>query len=86
MQYIIIPILAAILASFFLTGPVWAIDGRLMRYPDIHGDRVVFTYEDDLWSASINGGLAARLTSHPGMENRASFSPDGEWIAFTGST
>lgn len=62
-----------------------AIEGRLMRYPDIHGDRVVFTYEDDLWSAPVDGGPASRLTSHPGIESHASFSPDGAWIAFTGS-
>ena len=62
-----------------------AIEGRLMRYPDIHGERVVFTYEDDLWTAPSAGGAAARLTSHPGIEIYASFSPDGERIAFTGS-
>jgi tricorn protease len=62
-----------------------AIEGRLMRYPDIAGEKIVFTYEDDLWSAPARGGLAARLTSHPGIERYASFSPDGAWIAFTGS-
>lgn len=62
-----------------------AITGRLMRYPDIHGETVIFTYEDDLWSVSVHGGASVRLTSHPGMETFASFSPDGEWIAFTGS-
>ncbi|HEY5132255.1 MAG TPA: S41 family peptidase [Candidatus Krumholzibacteriaceae bacterium] len=62
-----------------------AIEGRLMRYPTIHGDRVVFTYEDDLWSAPVAGGLATRLTTHPGIEAYASFSPDGKWIAFMGS-
>jgi tricorn protease len=62
-----------------------ALEGRLMRFPDIHGDRVVFTYEDDLWTAPANGGLATRLTSHPGIEIYASFSPDGASIAFTGS-
>lgn len=56
-----------------------------MRYPDIHGETVIFTYEDDLWSVSVTGGAAVRLTSHPGMETFASFSPGGEWIAFTGS-
>jgi tricorn protease len=68
----------------------WAIEGRategrLMRYPDVHGDRLVFTYEDDLWTAPAAGGVAARLTSHPGVESFASFSPDGASIAFTGS-
>ena len=62
-----------------------ALEGRLMRFPDIHGDRVVFTYEDDLWTAPANGGLATRLTSHPGIEIYSSFSPNGASIAFTGS-
>lgn len=65
--------------------PSAAIEGRLMRCPTLHSDRVVFTYEDDLWSAPLSGGSAARLTSHPGIEIFASFSPGGEWIAFTGS-
>ncbi|HVO77212.1 MAG TPA: protease, partial [Candidatus Bathyarchaeia archaeon] len=62
-----------------------AIEGRLMRHPAIHGDRIAFTYEDDLWSAPSAGGLATRLTTHPGIEQYAAFSPDGKWIAFTGS-
>lgn len=57
---------------------------RLLRFPDIHGDRVVFTYAGDLWSAPATGGMAARLTAHPGLEMFARFSPDGRWIAFTG--
>lgn len=58
---------------------------RLMRFPDIYGDQVLFTYASDLWVTDRNGGLARRLTSHPGMEQNARFSPDGRWIAFTGS-
>ncbi len=57
---------------------------KLLRYPDIHGDKVVFTYGGDLWTALTSGGLATRLTSHPGLELFAKFSPDGNWIAFTG--
>jgi tricorn protease len=57
---------------------------RLLRFPDIHGDRVVFTYAGDLWAAPATGGTAARLTAHPGQEMFARFSPDGRWIAFTG--
>jgi len=60
-----------------------AIEGKLMRFPDIHGDKIVFTYEDDLWLVSSRGGSATRITSHPGSERYAKFSPDGEWIAFT---
>ena len=57
----------------------------LLRYPDIHGDRVVFTHGGDLWLASDRGGTARRLTSHPGLELFAHFSPDGDRIAFTGT-
>ncbi len=57
---------------------------KLLRFPDIHGDKVVFTYAGDLWTASTSGGIATRLTVHPGVELFAKFSPDGQWIAFTG--
>jgi tricorn protease len=57
---------------------------HLMRYADIHGNLIVFTYEDDLWLAPSDGGDAWRLTSHPGVERYARFSPDGHQIAFTG--
>ena len=56
---------------------------KLLRFPDIQGERVVFTYGGDLWTASASGGTAVRLTSHPGVETYAKFSPDGKWIAFT---
>ncbi len=61
-----------------------AIAGRFMRYPDIHNDTIVFSYEGDLWSVPSAGGLATRLTSHPGNEFAAKISPEGKWIAFTG--
>ncbi|MCM3872347.1 MAG: hypothetical protein ND895_16820, partial [Pyrinomonadaceae bacterium] len=57
---------------------------KLLRFPDIYGDRVVFTYAGDLWIAPATGGSAIRLTAHPGVEVFAKFSPDGKWIAFTG--
>jgi tricorn protease len=57
---------------------------KLLRFPDIHGDRIVFTYAGDLWTASASGGTATRLTAHPGVEVFGKFSPDGKWIAFTG--
>lgn len=57
---------------------------KLLRFPDIAGDRVVFTYGGDLWTAPVSGGSAVRLTAHPGVEVFGKFSPDGKWIAFTG--
>jgi tricorn protease len=53
------------------------------RYPTIFGDTVVFTAEGDLWRVGIQGGLAQRLTSHPGAEFQAAFSPDGKTLAFS---
>ncbi len=53
--------------------------------PDIHGDQVVFTAEGDLWLADMKTGDARRITSDPGVETSAKFSPDGSQIAFTGS-
>jgi tricorn protease len=57
---------------------------RLLRFPDVHGDQVVFTHGGDLWRAPLAGGTAVRLTSARGVELFAKFSPDGRWIAFTG--
>jgi tricorn protease len=54
------------------------------RYPDIHGDLVVFTAEGDLWTARLDGTDIRRLTSHVGDEAMARFSPDGQLIAFVG--
>src|SRR2546425_548263 len=70
--------LAALLASTAFA------QTKLLRFPDIHGDRVAFTYGGDLWTAPVTGGNAIRLTAHPGVEVFAKFSPDGKWIAFTG--
>ena len=58
-------------------------EGRLMRFPDVHGDRIVFSYGGDLWLAPRAGGTAHRITTHPGQELFGKFSPDGKWIAFT---
>ena len=57
---------------------------KLLRFPDIHDNRIVFTYGGDLWLVNAAGGTATRLTAHPGVELFAKFSPDGKWIAFTG--
>jgi tricorn protease len=73
----------ALFAMLFVALAVSA-QTKLLRFPDIYGDKVVFTYGGDLWTASTAGGTATRLTSHPGVETYGKFSPDGKWIAFTG--
>jgi tricorn protease len=57
---------------------------KLLRFPDVHGDKVVFCYAGDLWLAPSTGGTATRLTASSGIEVFPKFSPDGAWIAFTG--
>lgn len=57
---------------------------HLFRYPDVRGDVVVFTYEGDIFKASIKNGYAYRITSDKGEERFAKISPDGKYIAFTG--
>lgn len=59
-------------------------EARLLRFPTIHGDAIVFTYAGNLYTVPANGGVARRLTSHEGNEMFARFSPDGRWLAFTG--
>ena len=53
------------------------------RYPDLHGNTVVFAAEGDLWTVSVEGGLARRLTTHPGEESHPTLSPDGTVVAFS---
>ena len=53
------------------------------RFPDIHGETIVFTAEGDLWRAPAIGGTAQRLTSHAGLEFGAAISPDGRSVAFS---
>src|SRR5260370_21207308 len=74
---------AAIFAVLLLAANTSA-QTKLLRFPDIHGDRVAFTYGGDIWTAPAIGGTATRLTAHPGIEVFAKFSPDGNWIPFPG--
>ena len=75
--------LLAALGAGFLPAAA-AAQTKLLRFPDISGDRVAFCYAGDIWSAPAKGGNATRLTAHPGLELFPKFSPDGKWIAFTG--
>ncbi len=60
-------------------------EARFMKSPDIKGDKIVFSYEGDLWLTTTEGGAARRITNAPGIENTPKFSPDGKWIAFSGN-
>ena len=53
------------------------------RWPAIRGETIVFTAEGDLWTVSIQGGEARRLTTHAAEESHAAISPDGTTLAFS---
>jgi tricorn protease len=78
-------LLLLLMLAFAISGSTQEMpEGRLMRFPDIYKDKIVFMYGGDLWLASAAGGDARRITSDPGRELFPKFSPDGKWIAFTG--
>ncbi len=59
-------------------------EARLLRFPAIYDNQIVFTYAGDLYTVSSAGGIARKLTNHNGYEMFPRFSPDGKTIAFTG--
>jgi len=86
-RLMVLPVLLACLVSHPTLSPAQESSSndltRLLRFPDIHGDRVAFVYAGDIWISDTSGGLARRLTSHEGMEVFPKFSPDGTLIAFS---
>ncbi len=57
----------------------------LLRQPTVSKEHLAFVYAGDIWMVERNGGIARRLTAHPGTEATPMFSPDGNWIAFSGN-
>jgi tricorn protease len=56
----------------------------LAQQPTLSATQVVFVFAGDLWSVPRAGGESRRLTTGAGVESNPMFSPDGNWIAFTG--
>jgi len=79
MRFACLPLLALLTAPMLAN----AAPSKLLRFPDIHQDRVCFVYAGDVYVAPLAGGSAFRLTSHAGQELYPKFSPDGQWIAFS---
>jgi tricorn protease len=76
-----------LLAFLATAGQASAQEAYFASFPTISPDAktVVFTYENDLWKTDLASGQSARITAMQGTESRAHFSPDGKWIAFSGS-
>jgi len=69
-------------ASFFTVSAQQ--EARLLRFPAIHGNQLVFTYAGDLYTVASQGGVARKITNDGnGYEMFARFSPDGKQLAFT---
>jgi len=60
-------------------------DARMLRFPDVSAEAIVFVYAGDLWTVPKAGGTARRLSSPKGSEMFPKFSPDGSRIAFSGN-
>ncbi|BDS05212.1 tricorn protease [Oceaniferula spumae] len=83
------PRLATLLSPFFLSALLTiaahaAQPIRMAYYPDISpdGSTIVFSWQDDIWSASVEGGEARRLTTHPARDFAPRFTTDGKSICF----
>ena len=74
-------ILAALASMFRVSAQD---EARLLRFPTVSGDQLVFSYAGDLYTTGTNGGMARKMTTHNGYEVFPRFSPDGSEIAFTG--
>ena len=55
-----------------------------LRHPTLHGERVAFVCDDDLWTVPVAGGDARRLTAGLSEPSTPCYSPDGRWLAFVG--
>jgi len=84
-------VICGILFAIFTLAPlthaaeVQAPDARMLRFPDVSAEKIVFVYAGDLWTVPRAGGLARRLSSPKGQEQFPKFSPDGQTIAFSGN-
>ena len=56
---------------------------KLLRFPDIYHDQIVFVYAGDIYTVNSEGGIARQLTTFEGEELFPKISPDGRWIAFS---
>ncbi|RPJ46879.1 MAG: protease, partial [Chloroflexi bacterium] len=56
----------------------------LLKQPTLSADAIVFLYAGELWTAGRDGSSPRRLTAQKGRKLTPMFSPDGQWIAFSG--
>ena len=84
-SFLILAILIAGSQTAFGAEQYTEADAKMLRFPDVSKDKIVFVYAGDLWSVAKSGGVARRLSSPRGQELFPKFSPDGTKIAFSGN-
>lgn len=63
----------------------------LLKQPTLSAEQIAFLYAGDIWIADRGGGARSqprnprRLTAQKGAKYTPMFSPDGNWIAFSGN-
>jgi tricorn protease len=81
-------VITVLVVFLFMVGVGWAQEPNgkllLLQKPTLSKTHVVFNFAGDMWSVPREGGEARRLTSDIGLEFTPIYSPDGQWIAFTG--
>jgi tricorn protease len=81
------PAVSFVMLMVLLCTPSWCAAAEenplLVQSPTMSKTQIVFAYGGYLWSVPREGGEARQLTTG-GHEGRPKFSPDGNWIAFTG--
>ncbi len=77
-------LLALIACTMLLPSANAQQEAKLLRFPAVYGNQLIFSFAGDLYTVDRTGGTARRLTGSDGYEMFARFSPDGKTIAFTG--
>jgi tricorn protease len=77
--WLVFPVFAVALAASPNNEPT-----RLLRSPTVSATQIAFAYANNIWVVERSGGHARRLTSFQGQTTNPRFSPDGQWVAFSG--
>jgi len=70
--------------------PAWSPDGRFLAFVSQRAEDADRTYNSEIWLVAADtparGATLLRVTTAPGRHNRPAWSPDGQWITYTGAT
>lgn len=70
-----------LLAFFILPFVLYGNEGYYY-YPDIKGDRIIFSSQGTIWMVDADGGTAKSITSSKSGNAYGILSPDGQYIAY----